>query len=290
MTMPKGVSPQRAALGLRLQELRASKFRSGSAMARHLGWQQTRVNKLEHGYQLPSPEDLDAWVAATEAGPDVRAELGDLLTQARMQHSSWAEIYRSGSIADRQADIATIEAAAEIMRGFQPTVIPGILQTVAYARELLTIPGGPVLTGATPERIEALIAERIKRQGLLYIPGRQVQVVLGQAALITHFGSVETLLGQLDRLVVVSDLPSVDLRVIPSTMACPIMPLTGFWLDGKAVYIETLQGEQTLTDPADVAMYRKAFELAREAAAAGPDAVALIQRVTAELRDCTAPA
>lgn len=288
--MPKGVSPQRAALGLRLQELRASKFRSGSAMARHLGWQQTRVNKLEHGYQLPSPEDLDAWVAATDAGPDVRAELGDLLTQARMKHSSWAEIYQSGSIADRQADIAAIEAAAEIMRGFQPTVIPGILQTVAYARELLTIPGGPVLTGATPERIEALIAERIKRQGLLYIPGRQVQVVLGQAALITHFGSVETLLGQLDRLVVVSDLPSVDLRVIPSTVACPIIPLTGFWLDGNAVYIETLQGEQTLTDPADVAMYRKAFDLAHDAAAAGLDAVALIQRVAADLRACNAPA
>lgn len=287
--MPK-VSPQRVALGARLQEIRASKFRSGAALARQLGWVQTRVNKLEHGYQLPSPEDLDAWVAATDAGPDARAELGNLLTQARVQHTSWAEIYRSGGIADRQADIAAIEAAAEILRGYQPSIIPGLLQTVAYARELLTIPGGVVLTGATPDRIEALIAERVKRQGLLYEPGRQVQVVLGQAALTVHFGSVETLLGQLDRLAVLSDLPSIDLRVLPSAVASPVMPLSGFWIDDDAVYIETLHGEQTVAGPEDITLYRRAFDLAHEAATADLDAVALIQQVAAELRACNAPA
>jgi transcriptional regulator with XRE-family HTH domain len=289
MTVPK-VSPQRVALGARLQEIRASKFRSGAALARHLGWVQTRVNKLEHGYQLPSPEDLDAWVAATESGPDVRAELGNLLTQARIQYSSWAEVYRSGGIADRQADIAMEEAGAEILRGYQPSMIPGLLQTVAYARELLTIPGGVVLTGATPDRIEALIAERVKRQGLLYEPGRLVQIVLGQAALTVHFGSIETLLGQLDRLVAMSALPSLDLRVLPSAVASPVMPLSGFWLGEAAAYIETLTAEQTLAGPDDLALYRRAFELLHAASAAGPDAVALIQRVAAELRTCNAPA
>lgn len=67
------VSPQRARLGDRLRELRAARFRSGAAMARHLDWFQTRVSKLELGAQLPSDEDLDAWVAATDAGPGVRA-------------------------------------------------------------------------------------------------------------------------------------------------------------------------------------------------------------------------
>lgn len=279
------VSPQRAVLGAKLQEIRARKFRSGAAMARHLDWLQTRVNKLEHGYQLPSPADLDAWVAATDAGPEVRAELDELLTQARMQYSSWAEIYRSGAIAEHQAEHAVVEAETKVLRGYQPSMIPGLFQTVAYARELLTIPGGPVLTGATPEHIEALIAERIKRQNLLYTPGCQVHVVLGQAALTIHFGSVETLLGQMDRLVVVADLATVDLRVLPSAVACPIVPLSGFWVDDQAAYIETLQGEQTLSSPDDVAIYRKAFKLLQDASTAGPEAVALIQRVAAELRN-----
>jgi hypothetical protein len=220
----------------------------------------------------------------------VRAELGDLLTQARMQHTSWAEVYRSGGIADWQADIATLEASARSLCGYQPSMVFGLLQTVAYAKEVLTIPGGPVLTGATPEDIDALIAERIKRQGLLYEPGRLVRMVLGQAALTMHFGSIETLLGQLDRLVALSDLPSVDLRVLPAAAASPVMPLTGFWVDDTWVEIETLTGAEKLTGPRDIATYRQAFELLYDASAAGPDAVALIQRAAAELRACNAPA
>ncbi|MGB6164165.1 MAG: helix-turn-helix transcriptional regulator [Pseudonocardiaceae bacterium] len=282
--MPPKVSPERARLATRLRELRAAAFRSGSAMARHLGWQQTRVNKLEHGYQLPSPDDLDAWVAAVDASPDVRAELGDLLTGARVQYSLWAEMYRSGGIADRQAEIGAAEAGAALLCGYQPSLIPGIVQTVAYARELLTIPGGPILTGATPERIEALIAQRVKRQELLYGPHRRVRIVLGEAALTVYFGTVDTLLGQLDRLVTLAGLASLDLRVLPRAVASPVMPLSGFWLDEDAVYLETLTGEQRLTGPDDIAVYAKAFELLRVAALAGQDAVVLIQRVAAELR------
>lgn len=284
MTISSKVSPERARLGARLRELRATTFRSGAAMARHLGWQQTRVNKLEHGYQLPSPADLDAWVAAVVAGPHVRVELGDLLTNARIQYSSWAEVYRCGGIADRQAEIGAAEAGAALLRGYQPSLIPGIVQTVAYARELLTISGGPILTGATPERIEALIAQRVKRQELLYQPGRQVQIVLGEAALTVHFGAVDTLLGQLDRLVTLAGLSSLDLRVLPRAVASPVMPLSGFWFDENAVYIEMLTGEQQLTGPDDIAVYATAFELLHSAALAGQDAMALIHHVAAELR------
>jgi hypothetical protein len=129
-----------------------------------------------------------------------------------------------------------------------------------------------------------LIVERVKSQELLYGPGRRVQIVLGEAALTVHFGAVETLLGQLDRLVTLAGLPSLDLRVLPRAVASPVMPLSGFWLDEDAVYIETLTGEQGLTGPDDIAVYAKAFELLSVAALAGQDAVALIQRVVAELR------
>jgi hypothetical protein len=61
------------------------------------------------------------------------------------------------------------------------------------------------------------------------------------------------------------------------------MPLSGFWLDEDAVYIETFTGEQ-LTGLDDIAVYAKAFELLRVASVAGQDAVALIQSVAAELR------
>jgi hypothetical protein len=240
------------------------------------------------GTQLPSEEDLDAWVAATGASPEVRAELAELLTAARIESKSWAADYRGGDIAASQAQIGELEAEARLICEYQPAMVPSIVQTVAYAREMLTAPGGPVLVGATPDAVEALIAERVKRQALLYERHRQVRIVLGQAALTVHFGSVDTLIGQLDRLVTVAGLPSVDLRVLPSGVPSPLLPLGGFSLHDDAVlWWETLTREVRSTDPDEVAAHAQAFELAREAAAAGPAAVALIQRTARELRAST---
>ena len=82
----------------------------------------------------------------------------------------WGDDYRSGSIAASQAQIGELETEAAIIREYQPSMMPSIVQTVAYAREMLTTPGGPVLVGATPDAVEALIGERVKRQALLYEP------------------------------------------------------------------------------------------------------------------------
>jgi hypothetical protein len=116
-----------------------------------------------------------------------------------------------------------------------------------------------------------------------------VQIVLGQAALTVHFRSEETLIGQLDRLVALWGLASVDLRVLPTAAPSPILPLGGFSLhDRDTLWFESLTREMRTTDPGEIAAHLTAFELAREAATAGADAAALIQRVAAELRGWSA--
>lgn len=98
--------------------------------------------------------------------------------------------------------------------------------------------------------------------------------------LTVHFGSMDTLIGQLDRLVVLAGLPSVDLRVLPVGTPSPILPLGGFSLhDDDILWWETLTREVRSTEAEEIAAHVRAFELARETAAAGSDAVALIQRV-----------
>lgn len=281
----KVVSAQRARLGARLRELRATHFRSGARLAHHLGWQQSRISKLETGVQLPSPEDLDTWVAATQSGPDARAELGELLTQARIGYTVWSDEYRAGTIAEHQARIGENEAASTLIREYRPSHLPGIVHTVPYARELLTIPGGVVLTGATFDSIEGLIQRRADRQQLLYHSGRRIQILLGEAALRVHFGTVNALIGQLDRLVMLAGLESVELGILSSAEPSPLMPLGAFSLhDDDTLSVETLTGDLSINGPDDIEAHAKAFEIAWEVAAKGPDAVALIQRVAAELR------
>jgi hypothetical protein len=67
-------------------------------------------------------------VTAVDAGPKVRVELRELLTQARIEQRAWAEDYRSGSIAASQAQIGELEAEATFIREYQPSMVPSIVQ------------------------------------------------------------------------------------------------------------------------------------------------------------------
>ena len=280
------LNPQRVRLAARLRALRTAAFPSGNQFARHIGWAQSKVSKLETGAQRPSEDDVREWVRATDHGADVEAEVLAMATAARFEYSTVRDdVRRGGGIAAAQVQIAGLESAATHIAEYQPIMLPGLVQTAAYARELLALHGGPMTAGASEDEIEALVSERIRRQEILYQPGKQIQLVIGEAALHDPPGSIETLVGQLDRLVAVAGLASVDLAVLPVGTRMPVLPLSSFAAhDQRVVFVETMTGEQRLDQPDEVAVYVMAFELLRNAAATGPAAVALIQRVAAGLR------
>ena len=280
------LNPQRVRLAARLRALRTAAFPSGNQFARHIGWAQSKVSKLETGAQRPSEDDVREWVRATDHGADVEAEVLAMATAARFEYSTVRDdVRRGGGIAAAQVQIAGLESAATHIAEYQPIMLPGLVQTAAYARELLALHGGPMTAGASEDEIEALVSERIRRQEILYQPGKQIQLVIGETALHDPPGAIETLVGQLDRLVAMAGLASVDLAVLPVGTRMPVLPLSSFAAhDKQLVFVETMTGEQRLDQPDEVAVYVKAFELLRNAAATGPEAVALIQRVAAGLR------
>ncbi|MGH3926005.1 MAG: helix-turn-helix domain-containing protein [Pseudonocardiaceae bacterium] len=282
MTAPR--NPHRARLAARLRALRATAGLSGNRFAQQLGWPQPRVSKLETGKQIPTADDLQAWVTATGATQEQASELAELLSAARIEYATWRGVQRTvGGLAGRHAERASWEAATTRIAEYQPAMIPGLLQTTAYARDLLNSP----LTSAmdvTEAEVDALVAERVKRQNILYQPGRTIQIILGEAALWNTPGTGDILLGQLDRLISFADLPSLELGVLPRDVPMPIAPLACFAVyDDDFVLAETLTGEQRLDDPDEVAVYVTAFDQLRATAAIGPDAVTLIRRVMANL-------
>lgn len=285
------ITPQRALLARRLRDLRAAAFPSGSALARRLrtdhpdaSWHQTRVSKLERGLQRPTEQDIVQWATATRASTMQMNELLHLLAAARVEYATFGQLYRraGGPVAD-QASTATADTRTMRIAEYQPSMMPGLVQTASYARELLSLPCGPSAFGASTEDIEAIVGERIKRQDVLYQPGKKIQLVLGEAALHTRFGPPETLLGQLDRLVAVAGLAGVELGVVPFSAPLPMFPLTGFVLYDNVVLIESIVGQQRLEAADEVALYERFFDQFRHAAATGQEAVALIQRIATEL-------
>jgi len=283
LTAPR--NPHRARLAARLRALRAAAGLSGNRLAQQLDWPQPRVSKLETGKQIPTEDDLDAWVTATGAGKEQATELAGLLSAARIEYATWRGVQRTaGGLAGRHAERANWEAATTHIAEYQPAMIPGLVQTTAYARALLTSPLALAMD-ITEADADALVAERVRRQDILYQPGRTIEVILGEAALWNTPSTVDTLLGQLDRLISFSELPSLELGVVPRNVPMPIAPLASFAVyDNEFVLIETLTGEQRLDDPDEVAVYIKAFDRLCGASVTGPDAVALIRHIIDELR------
>lgn len=275
---------ERKRLADRLRALRESADLSGAALGRALGWKQPKISKIETGRQLPTEDEVRAWATSTGA-PDAIGELLEMLGHAHTETTEWRKAFRAVGAGGVQAEILGLESQVTRIAEFQPSMIPGLLQTAEYARESLHIPSGPAAFGSSEEDIEEMIAFRMRRQQALYDPKKRVQIVMLESALRVRLTSDETLAGQLDRLVAVSGLSAVDLRIVSFETNVPVFPLSGFRLyDDDLVIVESVSGEQHFGEPEDVARYVKFFELLREAGAAGGEATRIIQQASADLR------
>ncbi|GAA4522827.1 helix-turn-helix transcriptional regulator [Actinoallomurus oryzae] len=283
---------ERKKLGDRLREVRESTGLSGNRFAQRLGWLQSKVSKLETAKQSPTPQEIREWGVAAGAPPAVVDELLAQLERARMEYATWKEHYRAaGGASGKQISVRTLEAQTTRIRKFQPAMIPSQLQTAEYARELLHLPSGPAAWGASETDIDQMVAARMERQQILYQPAKRIQLIVLEAALRTRLCSPGTMAGQLDRLIGLTGLPALEFGIIPFERAVPVFPTSGFVIfDDHLVVVETLTGEQQLSDPDELTHYERWFDLLRETASIGRDAVPIIKRALVGLADAGEPA
>ncbi|MFI7577190.1 Scr1 family TA system antitoxin-like transcriptional regulator [Micromonospora sp. NPDC049497] len=104
---------------------------------------------------------------------------------------------------------AEVERRADTLRSFEPSVLPGLLQTEAYAHAVLS--SGPL----ADDEVEGYVAARIARQAAVFDRPRPALTifVVDEAAL--HRGEPEIMQPQLDHLVTMAQRPRVLLHVLP---------------------------------------------------------------------------
>lgn len=268
------------AFGLQLRQTREGAGISGRRLAELLDWPQSKISKLENGQQAATPEDVEAWADAT--GPDERERLLAELGRARTEYSAWRQRLSEGTGA-RQLQRLRAEADVQLVRAFEPAVVPGLLQIPDYARAVLT---GVVENYGVVDDVDEGVRHRMRRQEALYDISRIHRFLLYEAALYCRMAPPPVMRAQLDRLVSVSGLDSVELSIVPFTAAMPIGPLNGFWIfDDSYVLVETLGAELAISDPADVALYARIFDRSISVAVAGDQARGLLLRAASATRD-----
>ncbi|MET9423365.1 MULTISPECIES: helix-turn-helix transcriptional regulator [unclassified Streptomyces] len=270
----------RIALGTRLRELRVEAGLTGKELAERLAWQRSKVSRLETGKQTASAADLMAWAAAVGApsqGPDLESRRRGLESQQR----SWRRQLSAGHRPVQDRYVVEYQRTAT-MRGYEATVIPGLFQTPQYARHLL-VQNAALMR--SPRDTDEAVAARMRRQEVLYEVGKLFRVLIWEGALHALICPREVMAGQLDRLVGLIGMSTVELGLVPLGAPMPLTPKHGFWIfDEERVIVETINTELQYDSADDVALYGRVWDQLAEAAAYGPRAHRLIARARAQVQ------
>jgi transcriptional regulator with XRE-family HTH domain len=271
-----GFQQARIDLGAQLRQLREAAHLSGKELAERLGWQPSKVSRLENARQSASEDDVVVWGHAVQAAPDTVDEMITQAVRLLERHDSWRQRQHSG-LAALQEDVRDLEARTKLFRVFEPGVIVGLLQTAEYARNIFT---KVKRLYSAPDDINAAVRVRMQRQEILYDQSRRFRFVLPEAVLRYRLAPLDALRGQLDRLLAVSTLPNVEFGVIPFETPLPSALVNGFWIyNDSLVGVPTRTKDFLLRDPEDVAFYARTFEEFSEVAAFQDAARAVIVRV-----------
>ncbi|MER6160877.1 helix-turn-helix transcriptional regulator [Streptomyces sp. NPDC001868] len=271
----------REALGARLRELRAEAGLEGKDLAARLGWQSSKVSRLQNGKQTPTREDLTSWARAigrADAEPELHGLLAGL--DMKQRHRSWRRQLAGGHRGRQEIAVRQTEATT-MLRGLEVSRIPGLFQTPEYARVIFD--SNAEFRGITPTT-EAAVEARMRRQESLYDPEKTFRFLVCEAALYHRPCPVEVMAEQLDRLYNLVGQRRIELGILPFGAQLRRTAPHAFWIyDRRLVIVETISEELWLTGEDDIALYERAWEWLAEAAEYGTPARRLIGRARASL-------
>jgi transcriptional regulator with XRE-family HTH domain len=271
----------REALGARLRELRAEAGLEGKDLAARLGWQTSKVSRLQNGKQTPTRADLTAWAHSVEQ-PDAETELHGLLAglDMKQRNRSWRK-QLAGGIRNRQEIAVRLTENTTQIRGIEVSRIPGLFQTPEYAR---TVFDSLAEFRGIPATTEAAVEKRMRRQEALYDPEKMFRFLICEAALYHRPCPARVMAEQLDRLYNLVGRQRVELGIIPFGAQLRRTVPHAFWIyDSRLVIVETITEELWLTDDEDVQLYERAWEWLADSAEYGAPARRLIGRARASL-------
>jgi transcriptional regulator with XRE-family HTH domain len=276
---------QRTRLGSELRRLRRLAGLTGKELASQVGIGQASVSRIETGQTVPSLPQVTAWADATSASAGARAALTVLTEAALNEVETWRVRIPRDGLPAMQEDVRTLETTAGKIRVFQPAIVPALLQTAEYARHVFKVSD---VTGEAD--YAAAAAVRLERQQLLHDESREFEFVLTEAVLRWRPGQAAMLAAQLDRIATIATLSNVAVRVIADGTELHAIPWCGFNIyenrrdaQQPIVTIEIPHARLTVTDEADVQIYRDQLALLRHAAGDGRDAVEIIQTAASRL-------
>ncbi len=199
-------------LGAELRKRREVAGLTGDDIGRVTGWHRSKVSRVELGHAEISVVDAIHYLAACKVFATEAREILDLCRDAERKLGYWVASHGEW-LADSFSSLIYHEATTDRWVGYEPMVVPGLLQTRGYARAWME--RTPTLSG---EAIDAAVRRRGDRQQVLHRPTPGwFTFFVHEQALRLQVGNRAIMHEQLLKLVLMAALPHVSLRVLPAS-------------------------------------------------------------------------
>ena len=241
--------------GNEVREARTRAKMSQTALGTATGYDATYVSKIENGHIVPDDKFLKA---VDRVFPNMNGWFSRFWRDSRKWNGHYREWFKFWVATERRASV---------IRWYEPLLVPGIVQTEDYAREVLS--WGP-LRGNIDDDVQA----RMDRQEIL---GREeppeLWILLAESVIRRRVGNPDVMRGQLKHLGELSRRPNVTIQVVPDDADAYGGLSGGFAIAtvepaGGLVYLETGLRGMTTDDPTMIRSAGQMFEHLRAEALA----------------------
>jgi transcriptional regulator with XRE-family HTH domain len=255
-----GRSPtvRRRRLASELRGLREIAGMTIEQVAERMEVSSSKISRIETARGGTPPRDVRDLLDIYGVTGEQRQTLLTIAREARQRN--WLDAYSDLPF----AAMADMEGAASSMRAYSALVVPGLLQTVDYARSIIRA----IRIDLHQEEIERRVELRKGRQAILARDDSPaLWVVLDEAALRRVVGGPEVQRAQLQRLVEATSIPRVTLQVLPFVAGAHAgldgdFIIIGFEEDADrdVVYIESTMSDLYLESTDAIRRYNLLFD------------------------------
>lgn len=209
--MPEPHSPTARGrkLASELRRLRNEAKLSAEQVAAHLGagWSQSKVSRIEGAKTKPTERNITEMLDLYGVDSALREALLKLAKDAwkRGWWTDYSDVFRGSYVAQ--------EDDASVIREWSPQLIPGLLQTEAYARAVIR-----ASARGDEASVQRRVMARMTRTVLLgrdEPPAPELAVVIDEGALRRPIGGRTVMRGQLHALIETGRRPNVTIQVLP---------------------------------------------------------------------------
>ncbi|MDA3645951.1 helix-turn-helix domain-containing protein [Saccharopolyspora indica] len=281
--MPTIPTRRKKRLGQHLARLRGEADKTLAEASSLLRVGDSTVSRYETGHNRPGWATLQALLALYNASENERTEAAALWEDAGERAT---RIITPNGSPKAFREFLRAEAEADSLRVLSPHVMPGLLQTQAYARAINA--SGRQFHTASAERY---VNARISRQARLTAPAPlRLHVLIDESVLHRLIGGPDVMAEQLTHLIVSSERDNVTIQVIPFSIG-PYGTMTGGFTivdystpdDPSAVYLEYIAGGSWVENADDVRQFHDMFDEIAASALSSAESSELIRSRSKEL-------